>query len=134
MHFAEHGVFEVKIENNSLLVDATGPFNQELTTRYGQAIESCIKQLEASNWDQIIVLHKLSLFTPEAAEVLINTLKNRKTRGLIKSAVVLNNCEGKSLITQQMSNIYQTADVDYCFFDSVAEAKTWISSTNGLNV
>lgn len=127
MHFAEHGIFEVKIENNSLFVDATGPFNEELTTKYGQAIESCIKKLEGSDWSQIIVLHKLSLFTPEAAEVLINTLRNRKTRGLIKSAVVLINCEGKSLIVQQMSNIYQTADVDYSFFDSITEAQSWIS-------
>lgn len=126
MHFAEHGIFEVKIENNSLYVDATGPFNEELTTRYGLAIESCIQRLERANWNQIIVLHKLSLFTPEAANVLINTLIDRKGRGLVKSAVVLLDSEGKSLIVQQMSHIYQTANVDYSFFDSVNEARAWI--------
>lgn len=127
MHFAEHGIFEVKVDGRTLSVDATGPFNKELTASYGLAIESCIQTLEGSNWNQIIILHQLSLFTPEAETILIGTLIDRKKRGLVKSAVVLINSEGKSLITQQMSHIYQTAEIEYSFFDSLESAQEWVN-------
>lgn len=127
MHFAEHGVFEVSTDGDKLFVDATGPFNEELANSYGLAIESCIKQLEGKSWSQIIVLHQLSLFTPEAEKVLIDTLVDRKRRGLIKSAVVLINSEGKSLITHQMSHIYQTADIEHGFFNTVEQANDWLA-------
>jgi len=125
MYFSEHGIFEVKVEDKCMLVDATGPFNEELTSRYRSAIESSIQRLESNDWTQIIVLHNMSLFTPEAEELLIKTLVNRKERGLTKSAIVLIDAEGKALITQQMSRIYKTAQVDYRFFSSIEQAKVW---------
>ena len=127
MHFAEHGVFEVKVDGSNLFVDATGPFNEELATSYGLAIETCITQLEGKPWNQIIVLHNQSLFTPPAERVLISTLKDRKSRGLVKSAVVLVNCEGRSLITQQMTHVYQVSAIEYCFFDDIESAKDWLA-------
>lgn len=129
MHFAEHGIFEVKVEGNCLFVDATGPFNEELTKHYQSAIEVCIEKLEASSWDQVITLRHLSLFTPEAEAVLINTLVNRKKRGLKNCAVVLIDIEGKSLITHQMHKIYQTAGVKHEFFESIKQAKHWLNDS-----
>ena len=128
MIFPEHGVFEVKIEDNTLLVDATGPFNEELIKHYEKSLESCIKKLENSTWDQIIILHQLSLFTSEAEQKLTQTLKNRKERGLVASAVVLENIEGESLIKAQMSRCYECADVQYEFTSSVNDAKKWLST------
>tara|TARA_Y100000310_G_scaffold112989_1_gene111531 strand:+ start:7723 stop:8112 length:390 start_codon:yes stop_codon:yes gene_type:complete len=127
MVFAEHGIVEVKIEDNILLVEATGPFNEELVQYYEQSLESCIKILEDSSWNQIIILHKLSMFTTEAEHKLVQTLKNRKERGLKASAVVLDNIEGESLVKTQMSRCYECANVDYKFTSSVHEAKQWLS-------
>ena len=56
----EHGIFEVKIEGNLLLVDATGPFNEELIIQYEKALKTCIQSLEASEWNQVITLHQMS--------------------------------------------------------------------------
>ncbi|MDG1752522.1 MAG: hypothetical protein P8I03_12810, partial [Thalassotalea sp.] len=94
MYFTEHGVFEVKIEDKILLVDATGPFNEELILQYEKSLESCIKYLETSKWNQIITLRQFSLFTPEAEQKLTQTLKKRRSRGLVACAVVLKNIEG----------------------------------------
>jgi hypothetical protein len=127
MHFLEHGVYEVKVVEQSLIVDATGPFNQELALHYQASIESCIRTLESMPWSQLIVLHNLSLFTPDAETVLIETLINRKKRGLTKSAVVLVEIEGKSLVIQQMSHAYSEAGVDFAFFDSIDAAKAWLT-------
>lgn len=132
MIFSEHGVFEIRIEDNTLVVDATGPFNEELVTHYEESLLSCIKTLENSKWDQIIVLHKFSLFIPEAEQKLIQTLKYRRERGLIASAVVLHDIEGASLIKAQMSHCYECADVKYKFTDSVHDAKLWLSAVKRL--
>jgi hypothetical protein len=126
MVFIEHGVFKIEIESKLLLVDATGPFNEELTIKYESDLESCMQNLEVSKWNQIITLHKLSLFTPEAEQALTRALINRRARGLIASAVVLINIEGESLIKTQMSHCYDKAGVKYKFMSSINDAKKWL--------
>ncbi len=128
MIFMEHGVFEVKNEGKLLLVDATGPFNEELIIQYEKALESCIQTLEISQWNQVIVLHQLSLFTPEAEKVLTNTVINRRSRGLMACAVVLMDVEGESLIKTQMSRCYDQARVKHTFTTSISYAKKWLET------
>jgi len=128
MYFTEHGVFEVKVEGKTLLVDATGPFNEELIIHYEKSLESCIKNLETSKWNQIITLHQFSLFTPKAEQKLTQTLKNRRSRGLVACAVVLKNIEGEALIKTQMSRCYKCAGVKYQFTTSVHDAKKWLAT------
>ncbi|WP_223303664.1 hypothetical protein [Colwellia psychrerythraea] len=121
-------MFEVKIEGKLLLVDATGPFNEELILQYEKALESCIQILEVSQWNQVITLHQLSLFTPEAEKVLTNTLINRKSRGLIACVIVLIDVEGESLIKMQMSRCYERAQVKHTYRSSMSEAKKWLAT------
>jgi len=128
MNFTEHGVFEIKVEDKYLLVDATGPFNEELIIKYKRALESCIQNLEVSNWKQIITLHQLSIFTPEAEKALTQTLINRRARGLIACAVILLDIESEPLIKTQMSNCYNKADVKHQFASSIEDAKKWLST------
>jgi len=124
----EHGVFEVRIEGNLLLVDATGPFNEELIIQYERALEACIHTLEVSQWNQVITLHQLSLFTPEAEQILTNTVINRKSRGLKACAIVLMNVEGESLIKNQMSRCYDHARVKHKFTTSIHDANKWLAT------
>ena len=128
MNFIEHGLFEVKTEDKLLLVDATGPFNDELLVQYENALESCIQYLAISKWNQIITLHQLSLFTPEAEEILTNTLINRRSRGLMASAVVLIDVEGESLIKAQMTRCYNRASIKHNFTSSVYDANKWLAT------
>lgn len=128
MNFKEHGLFEVKVEGDLLLVDATGPFNEELLIKYENALESCIQRLEVSTWNQVITLHQLSLFTPEAEQLLTNTVINRRSRGLIACAIVLSNVEGESLIKAQMSRCYTRAGVKHVFISSIHDANKWLAT------
>jgi len=128
MNFIEHGLFEVKIEDKLLLVDATGPFNKELLIQYENALESCIQNLEVLKWKQIITLHKLSLFTPEAEQLLTNTIINRRSRGLMACAIILKEAEGESLIKAQMSRCYNRAGVKHNFIISINDAYKWLET------
>jgi hypothetical protein len=129
MDFIEHGFFTVNVEDNILIVDAIGPFNEELILKYEKALESCIQTLELSSWNQIITLHKLSLFTPDAELALTQTLINRKSRGLVSCAVVMVDIEGESLVKRQMSRCYDNASVKHQFFTSLEDAKVWLFGT-----
>jgi hypothetical protein len=128
MDFEEHGIFQLKVENKILHVDATGPFNGELINHYNKSLEKCIQLLEDDKWNQIIVLHKMSLFTPEAEEALTKTLIERKSRGLTNCAVVINDVDCKMLVKEQLGNCYEKAQVNYDFFTSNDDAIKWLNS------
>lgn len=127
MKFTEHGVFEIVVEGSFLLVDATGPFNEELILRYRNSLEAAIKQLEGQHWHQIIVLHEMSLFTPDAERGLVQSLKARKERGLFACGVVIGDVDCKILVREQMSRCYQQCDVKHHYFDTIAGAKLWLN-------
>ena len=132
MRFKEHGVFEIENETKLLVVDATGPFNEELLKRYNEALESCIQLLEVSQWRQVITLHHMSLFTPEAEKVLIDTLIKRKSRGLLAGYIILEDVEFKPWVKEQLTRCYSIARVELHFFDSPSnnsELKPFSSSS-----
>lgn len=124
MVFEKHGVYSLKVEEQVLIVDATGPFNDELVVSYNHALESCIQKLESTCWGQIVTLHDQSLFTPDAEQTLINSLKKRKARGLRASAVVCNS--PYSIVQSQIGRIYSNADIIHGFYGDEEEALLWL--------
>ena len=126
MKFEEHGIFEVKVEGRLLLVEATGPFNKELIKQYQEALKSCISALQGSSWNQIITLHDMSLFTPEAEQALTSSLIERHNKGLKSYGVVIGDVNCKVLVSAQMSRCYQKANVKHKYFSSLEEAKGWL--------
>ena len=134
MFFAEHGVFRVEVIDGDLIVDATGPFNEQLIRKYNKALQSSILCLKGTRWAQIIVLHGMSLFTPEAERELCNTLQDRKNNGLVLSAVVCGDVEYKALIADQMSRCYHRVGIEHDFFDTLTEAKQCLANSKQINI
>lgn len=128
MKYQEHGSFEVKVEGKLLFIDGTGPFNEELVERYKLAIESCILELEREPWNQVVTLHEMSLFTPKAEEMLTNTLINRRTRGLVACAVIIEEDNGRDLMVEQMGRCYRNSGVMHEYFNSLDDALNWIAT------
>ncbi|MBD1388588.1 hypothetical protein IC617_04030 [Neiella sp. HB171785] len=127
MKFQAHGHYSIYVESNLLHIDGKGPFNKELVTEYTEALETCVAELERQGpWYQLVILYQLSLMTPDSETVFIESLKQRKSRGLAGCAVVLSNPEGQSLITEQFGKAYLAAGVPHQFFDDVEQAKCWL--------
>ncbi|WP_100658441.1 hypothetical protein [Alteromonas flava] len=126
--FASHGSFTIEIDENCRIVDGRGPYNQEIVQEYEHAIAGAIDTLSGGSWTQIIILHGLSLFTPDAAARLKQTVLMRKTRGLTASAVVIGDVDGKNTVTQQMQSIYQECGIAFDFFDNVDSAQIWLKT------
>lgn len=125
MVFEKHGEYKLEIKDGVLIVDATGPFNDEVVISYQNDLETCIRELEDRCWGQVVTLRELSLFTPDAEQSLINSLGLRKARGLKFSAVV---CDSPySLVRMQISRIYDGAGILHKFFESESSALSWIN-------
>ena len=127
MQFEQHGVYTVKVEDSILIVDATGPFNAELIAAYRRDVDACIQALSHAAWGQIIVLHDLSLFTPEAEQALERSLEFRKQNGLVASAVVSDS--PYKMVKKQMAEIYHNVALEYAFFEDLDSAKAWLIDT-----
>jgi hypothetical protein len=127
MDFEQHGTFKLNVEKNILYVDAKGPFNDQFILKYSIAIEDHIRSLEHSDWSQIVVLHELSLYTPQAEQALIKSAIDRRKRGLVDIAFVLKDTKSTFLIQIQLSRCYSEGGVNHQFFDTQAQAKEWLN-------
>lgn len=127
--FASHGSFSIELTDKCMIVDASGPFNKEIVDEYETAIQAAMETLTSKHWGQIIRLHGMSMFTPDAENKLVETVKSRKQHGLKASAILIEDVEAKSLIIQQMSRVYEHCGVNFKFFEGLDDGLTWINQT-----
>lgn len=134
--YREHGTYNIDIDNNTLIIDAKGPFNIELITHYHSDLLNSIEWLDVNvgKWNQIIILHEESLFTPDAAEKLMEVNRWKKTKGLDRSAIVLINPIGSLLISKQLHRLYQEAGIKIQMFEDIRTAKCWLAQSNKVDV
>jgi len=129
MKFSEHGSYSIEHYDDFIVVDATGPFNEQVVVKYKNELQSIIQGLNGKEWQQIIIMNDMSLFTPEAESVLCETLELRKQHGLVSSAVVYGGTLCNVLIHEQLSRCYLGAKIPHKFFDNLNKAKHWIKNS-----
>lgn len=128
MKFEQHGIYAVEVKGKVMIVDAQGPFNDELVKSYTQAVKSAVMHLSGEAWGQIIILRGLSLFTPDAEQLLYDVTVWRKEHNLSASAVLMLNTEAKELVRSQISRIYEKASIEYGFYEDIESAMTWLQA------
>jgi len=130
MTFLEHGSYSIEHHGDFIIVDATGPFNEQSVIKYKNELEIIIQRLNGRKWKQIIIMNDMSIFTPEAERELRETLKLRKNHGLIFSAVVCGSKLYNGLIRGQLSRCYLSLDIAHKFFNDLEEAKQWLKNNS----
>lgn len=128
MSFLSHGTFTVEISEQLLIVDAKGPFNEEIVHEYKQAVSKAIDQFNEQPWQQIIIMRAESIFIPDAYEEMRKLAKYRKSRGLTASAVIWKESTAKEIVSMQLGNIYKEADVACAFFENKTQALSWLNN------
>ncbi|WP_440876588.1 hypothetical protein [Thalassotalea sp. PLHSN55] len=123
--FAAHGNYLIENNGDCLKIEATGPFNKEVIDNFHAELKSYISELTHKNWQQLIIMKEMSLFTPEAEQALCHTLDYRINNGLSVSAIVVESIY-HSFIKQQLSRCYAKYSINHAFFTEVNEAKIWI--------
>jgi len=124
----EHGEYTIELKGNILITDAIGPFNQDLIEHYNEDITNVINSIAHKKWAQIIVLHSLSMFTPEAEQEFLKTLEYRKSKGLQVVCLITKDCEASRLVEWQFAHMYSQFDISFSFVENYQEAEEFIQT------
>ena len=122
--FKAHGEYSIQRKGPLLLTNCKGPFNTELVDNHNSEIAAIIDSMPR-HWGQVIVIDEDSLWTPDAERRMYQTVSARKKRGLLVSAVVLVNPNSKAILRDQISRVYDFAEVEHAFFEHTFSAEQW---------
>ncbi|MBT0588033.1 hypothetical protein [Alteromonas oceanisediminis] len=125
--YAQHGTYQITIENNRLTVVSNGPFNAETIKTYRHIAAKLRTELSAP-WTQIAVMTGMPIFTPEAEAELKRTVIDRQSMGMVACAFVLEQAEGQSITRRQMGRMYDECNIPHVFAANVAEANEWLDA------
>ncbi|QBG35742.1 hypothetical protein [Litorilituus sediminis] len=126
MQYSAHGRYAIEQQNNILLVDAQGPFNDITAAQYHKDIEEITEQMTGEPWGSLITFRGNSVFTPDAEEQLKETTHYRIQKGMIAIAVVILNSAYADMQQMQLQRIYQDCNISFHVFSDVASAKQWL--------
>lgn len=128
MQYSAHGRYTIEQQNNILLIDAQGPFNEATTEQYYQDIKLVTKKMSGNPWASLVSFQGHSVFTPEAEQKLIETTQYRVDNGMVAIAAVIINSAYADILQMQLQRIYQNSNIQFNFFSNADHAQNWLDS------
>jgi len=128
MQFSAHGKYTIEQQDNILIVDAQGPFNDVITEQYKQEMKKVIKQINAPHWATAIIYHGNGVFTPEAEYSLIETTRYRMEKGMIAVAAVIAKDSYSNILHMQLQRIYHACNITFQAFNKQTAAVHWLKT------
>jgi len=128
MQYSAHGSYTIEQQNNILLIDAQGPFNEVTTEQYYQDIKLITKKMSGCPWASLVSFKGNSVFTPEAEQKLIETTQYRVDNGMVAVAAVIINSPYADILQMQLQRIYQSCSIQFNFFSDTKHAQKWLDS------
>ena len=122
-----HGRYVIEQQNNILLVDAQGPFNEITAAKYHQDIKQLTEKMTGEPWGSLITFRGNSVFTPEAEQQLRETTQYRQKKGMIAIAVVILNSAYADMQQMQLQRIYHDCQIEFHVFSDSESATTWLN-------
>lgn len=122
-----HGTYTIELVGKVLMIDASGPFNDDAVKGYSRDLKEFVEKLAPDPWALCAVFRGESLFTPEAEAELTAITLWRKEKGMKMVAVVFNSIKELSILRDQMARIYEKANIEYGFFNTKHDAFSWLA-------
>jgi hypothetical protein len=126
MQYSPHGSYHIEQQENILMVDAQGPFNEITAEKYHQDITKVTEKMSHKPWGSLITFRGNSVFTPDAEEQLKETTLYRQKKGMVAIAVVILNSAYADMQQMQLQRIYQDCQIDFHVFSDSESAKLWL--------
>ena len=126
MENSAHGRYHIEQQDNILLVDAQGPFNEIIAAKHHQDIAKVTEKMSQNPWGSLITFRGNSIFTPDAEQQLRETTIYRQKRGMVAIAVVILNSAYADMQQIQLQRIYQDCQIDFHVFSDSESAKSWL--------
>ena len=126
MKLAPDGEYKIEAHEKYLVVDAHGPFTDEVSKQYVQDMYDACEQFSGQPWGLLVTFYGNSIFTPEAEESLIEVTKFRTKHGMIANASVILDSQSADLQQMQLRRVYQTCNLTFHVFSNIEAARTWL--------
>ena len=124
--FIQHGSYRIDIVDGILLVDATGPFNEELVELFDLDLRYYVEKLNGSQWVELAVLRMESAYTPDALHTLSQSIKWRVNQGMCAIAILFVDATARSLAEHQLTHTFKKyPELHFEFFTSQPKAMMW---------
>jgi hypothetical protein len=123
----EHGEYVAGRSHQTIMFAARGPWNDETMVKGSKEMGQNIQQLNLSEpWGFVSCLFGESLMPPSAYKLFLKHTKIRKSMGMRCLAVVIQDSDIANTITNQLTQAYQQAGVDYAFLPNIDSAIVWL--------
>lgn len=122
------GCYIIEQQDNIMLVDALGPFDETAAEIYHQDIKHVTEKMTGEPWGSLITFRGNSMITPDAEKQLRETTQYRQQKGMIAIAVVILNSAYADVQQMQMQRIYQDCQIEFHVFSDSDSASDWLNS------
>ncbi len=127
--FLAHGEVHARFSEKQgiLFIDLVGPFNLEFMQKYEDVVGSEREKIDIPCWGSLVNVHGLALAPMEATNSGKAIVTKAVSVGLIATAIVLHEPEGKAMQEVFWSRVYASTSLPYQYFDNTEEAAEWLS-------
>lgn len=123
----EHGDYVVGRSKQLVLFSGRGPWNDETMRRGSRETGLIIKQIDKTKpWGQISYLSGESIMPPSTFSAFIKQIIIRKENGMTALAVVIKDSNIINTIKSQLTQAYDSVDIEHKFLSGVDEALDWL--------
>lgn len=122
------GCYIIEQQDNIMLVDSLGPFDEAAAEIYHQDIKHVTEKMTGEPWGSLITFRGNSVISPDAEQQLRETTQYRQQKGMIAIAVVILNSAYADIQQMQMQRIYQDCQIEFHVFSDNDSALDWLNS------
>lgn len=127
-NFSVHGTLHLWIEDDILMMEGTGPWNLESVNESDDKVLELKPKLYGQAWAALLIVHGDPIYVPEAADIIVDSVRDDIENGRVATAILLNHCHSPEFGRRHLTKIYTDAGETFAFFDEICEAKTWLST------
>lgn len=124
----DHGTLCFELKDNILLIEGCGPWNKEAMLLSSKSAQLAQKQRTKEKWGVIAIINGEPVHTPDAAELLIEYVRNDKKDGRVATGLILTGSSFPELGKRHIAKLYNKAGEQFQFFNNIADAEVWVRS------
>ncbi|MGS2722057.1 hypothetical protein [Paraglaciecola aestuariivivens] len=123
----EHGDYVFARSQQAILFSGRGPWNNETLQNGSRIVGGLIRELNLDQaWGGLSCLYGESLMPPSTYDIFVKQNIIRKSKGMKRLAVVIQDSDIANTIQNQLTKAYLSVGIEFAFLDSIEQAMDWL--------
>lgn len=119
-----HGHCTMKVLNNLVIVDATGPWNIEFLDILHKQLAENVEKVSHSNYGVLLSVHGEAVAGEDVVQAHIAGLRHGEASAL---AINLQHCKTCAISRAMLSRVYSACGLNFAFFHTEEEGMLWLT-------